>query len=128
MCGHFACPQHSLELQGALVLACFATFTHSAAKLFGTDVAAALALITAVQFHLPFYCSRLLPNTFALALTCLAYSSWLQRRHASRTILLMVLNAVSAPCWLPLACLPDAPASRERRSRCVLADASCANL
>jgi alpha-1,6-mannosyltransferase len=36
-----------------------------------------LLLLTAVQFHMPFYASRMLPNTFALALVLHAYSDWL---------------------------------------------------
>jgi alpha-1,6-mannosyltransferase len=36
-----------------------------------------LLLLTAVQFHMPFYASRMLPNTFALVLVLHAYSDWL---------------------------------------------------
>jgi hypothetical protein len=32
----------------------------------------------ALQFHLPFYASRTLPNTFALALTNLAIAAWVR--------------------------------------------------
>jgi alpha-1,6-mannosyltransferase len=37
-------------------------------------------LLTALQFHLPYYMSRTLPNIFALALCLIAYSYWLNSR------------------------------------------------
>ncbi|XP_065909178.1 dol-P-Man:Man(7)GlcNAc(2)-PP-Dol alpha-1,6-mannosyltransferase-like isoform X2 [Dysidea avara] len=46
---------------------------------FGRDVAVCVLLLTSTQFHFLFYASRPLPNTFALILVLLAYSSWLGR-------------------------------------------------
>lgn len=37
-----------------------------------------LLLITASQFHIPFYSSRMLPNTFALAVVLQAYGFWMR--------------------------------------------------
>ena len=50
---------------------------------FGEAVGVTFALITASQFHLTFYASRTLPNTFALALTTFAAADWIDA-HAAR--------------------------------------------
>ena len=42
------------------------------------DVGCLVSLLTALQFHLPFYMSRTLPNTFALSICLLGYSKWLR--------------------------------------------------
>ena len=47
---------------------------------FGEAVGVAFALIVASQFHLTFYASRTLPNTFALVLTTLAAADWIDAR------------------------------------------------
>ena len=50
--------------------------------------------ITAIQFHLPFYMSRTLPNTFATCLACLALGDWISRAHPRRAIVLLVFGTV----------------------------------
>eukprot|EP00606_Chrysophyceae_sp_TOSAG23-5_P000612 GSChrysophyteH2.ASY1.ANO1.811.1 assembled CDS len=37
-----------------------------------------VCLLTALQFHLPFYMSRALPNTFSLSICLLGYSKWIR--------------------------------------------------
>jgi len=57
-------------------------------------VGAAFLLVTAIQFHLPFYSSRTLPNIFALALANLAHAEWLAGRRPHRTILYLAFAVV----------------------------------
>jgi len=39
-----------------------------------------LLLITACQFHIPYYSSRMLPNTFAMVIVLQSYSYWLEKK------------------------------------------------
>lgn len=60
-----------------------------------------LLLITACQFHIPFYSSRMLPNTFALAIVLQSYSYWLEKNiHAAAS--LIVFGATVFRCDLLL--------------------------
>uniref|UniRef100_A0A6N2LPF6 Mannosyltransferase n=1 Tax=Salix viminalis TaxID=40686 RepID=A0A6N2LPF6_SALVM len=45
---------------------------------FGHQVEAFFVILTALQFHLLFYCTRPLPNILALAVANMAYAYWLR--------------------------------------------------
>ena len=51
-------------------------------------------LITAVQFHLPFYSSRLLPNTFATILVVHAYAEWFKNNPRRAAAYLVFTTAI----------------------------------
>lgn len=54
-------------------------------------------LITASQFHVPYYASRMLPNTFSLVLVTHSYADWLQSK-VQRSIVWMTIGAFVFRC------------------------------
>jgi len=78
---------------GLILVWCFSKFRHQSAVIFGRNVGIWLIIIQCSQFHLNFYFSRTLPNTFALAFVLLAYSYWFQ---AKWTVVIVLLTFVAA--------------------------------
>ena len=81
-------------LQGSTVVLALAQLRAAAAGWLGEGVGRALMLLTALQFHLPFYASRPLPNTCALALASLAHAYWISGKRPERAIVLMAVTVV----------------------------------
>lgn len=59
-----------------------------------TTVGSYYLLITACQFHIPFYSSRLLPNTFALLLITNAYADWFHGNYHRTAMYLVFATAI----------------------------------
>lgn len=67
---------------GIIVWLAVCSFRYSvkASMKFSPRTSTFFALLLAAQFHIPYYASRSLPNTFALALIMIAYSFWFQNK------------------------------------------------
>lgn len=65
---------------GGSVLLAFCQFARQVEKKFGRETGGFLRLIVATQFHFMFYCSRPLPNTFALVAVLWTYQKILDER------------------------------------------------
>ena len=63
--------------QGVLVWAVLCRFAHAAQRRFGATTATFFCLVTAAQFHLPFYASRTLPNVAAFVPVVTALAHWI---------------------------------------------------
>ena len=59
----------------------FTSLKHSVATMFSGRTAAFYGVLLCIQFHLPFYSSRALPNIFALIFVQFSFSMWLQVRR-----------------------------------------------
>eukprot|EP00934_Nitzschia_sp_Nitz4_P002823 Nitzschia sp. Nitz4//scaffold8_size234185//60503//62257//NITZ4_001244-RA/size234185-augustus-gene-0.240-mRNA-1//1//CDS//3329559767//2813//frame0 len=72
----------------------------------GRFVGVWMLVITACQFHIPFYASRMLPNTFALAIVLQAYSFWVQDKIQLAAAFVVAATAVfRCDVLLLLACV-----------------------
>ncbi|XP_060673362.1 dol-P-Man:Man(7)GlcNAc(2)-PP-Dol alpha-1,6-mannosyltransferase isoform X2 [Ziziphus jujuba] len=66
---------------GCIILSTLRFFRLQVRDQFGHQVEAFFVILTAVQFHLLFYCTRPLPNILALGVVNLAYGYWFKRKY-----------------------------------------------
>ena len=120
----------------AISVGAFALFRHATRDALGGGVGRALALVVLVQFHLPFYMSRFLPNTFALAVAHIATGLALRERPyaalstiaAGAALFRCDLVLLLAPfgIWLWLFRPPGKRASFARAAACAAGAAAAA--
>ncbi|KAK1283366.1 Dol-P-Man:Man(7)GlcNAc(2)-PP-Dol alpha-1,6-mannosyltransferase [Acorus calamus] len=79
---------------GGFILAALWYFRVQVRRKFGGQVEAFFVILTALQFHLLFYCTRPLPNIFALGLVILAYAFWLKGNSVATLQLLIFATTV----------------------------------
>jgi len=77
---------------GFLCIFCQSLFRNSIEKKFGKSTSNFYVLILISQFHLLFYMSRPLPNTFALIFTFIGFKFWLDEEY-SRMFLILGITA-----------------------------------
>eukprot|EP00803_Ostreobium_quekettii_P004284 evm.model.scf_858.8 EVM.evm.TU.scf_858.8 scf_858:46417-49795(+) len=83
---------------GLMLVLSLCRLRQSVSSMFGQMVGTAFILITSTQFHLPFYMSRLLPNTLALGLTNLALADMIEGKHLERVVALLVFTVTVVRC------------------------------
>ncbi|KAJ8900259.1 hypothetical protein K2173_024899 [Erythroxylum novogranatense] len=89
---------------GCIILSTLRFFRLQVRSKFGRQVEAFLVLLTAVQFHLLFYCTRPLPNILALGLVNLAYGYWLKGKFYSTLNCLIIATVIFRCDMLLLLC------------------------
>ncbi|KAH7352028.1 hypothetical protein KP509_19G025700 [Ceratopteris richardii] len=82
---------------GTLLITTFLILKSQIHRIFGQQLSKAYMLIMVLQFHLPFYVSRPLPNVFALAFVNLAYACWLSGKR-QMTLSFLVFAATVFRC------------------------------
>ncbi|KAG5190839.1 Dolichyl-P-Man:Man(7)GlcNAc(2)-PP-dolichyl-alpha-1,6-mannosyltransferase, family GT22 [Tribonema minus] len=92
-------PLHASQVAARLCLGllswlAFRHYNTGVARCFGSDAAAGTALVTALQFHLPYYMSRTLPNALALCVVLVALGQWLRGRSLRALGLLTAATAL----------------------------------
>lgn len=83
----------------------FTLFSNAVSCRFGPRAGSLTCILAALQFHIPFYMSRTLPNTFALIGCLLAYSMWLNGRGL-RALLVIAVAMMIFRCDLLMLLAP----------------------
>lgn len=98
-----------MVLASFVVLACHRLASVASAK-YSSNIARWFILLICVQFHFPFYSSRMLPNTFAMVLITLSQAELLcdTRKQDYRAIALQIFCVVVFRCDMILLLAPTA--------------------
>ena len=83
----------------------FMAFRDSVSHRFGLRAGIFTCLLASFQFHIPFYMSRTLPNTFALIGCLAAYSLWLRDRGL-KALLVITFSMIIFRCDLLILLAP----------------------
>ena len=83
----------------------YTVFSDSVSIRFGWRAGCLTCMLAAVQFHLPFYMSRTLPNSFALIFCLIAFSYWLNKKGI-RALLVVAVAMIIFRCDLLLLIAP----------------------
>ncbi|XP_057532584.1 dol-P-Man:Man(7)GlcNAc(2)-PP-Dol alpha-1,6-mannosyltransferase isoform X1 [Amaranthus tricolor] len=89
---------------GCIMLSTLRFFRIQVRSKFGHQVEAFFVILTSLQFHLLFYCTRPLPNILALGLVNMAYGYWLKERFYTALRFLVVATLIFRCDVLLLAC------------------------
>ncbi|XP_010692030.2 dol-P-Man:Man(7)GlcNAc(2)-PP-Dol alpha-1,6-mannosyltransferase isoform X1 [Beta vulgaris subsp. vulgaris] len=89
---------------GCLILSTLRFFRLQIRSKFGLQVEAFFVILTVLQFHLLFYCTRPLPNILALGLVNMAYGYWLKGSYYTALQILVFATLVFRCDVLLLAC------------------------
>ncbi|XP_073014894.1 dol-P-Man:Man(7)GlcNAc(2)-PP-Dol alpha-1,6-mannosyltransferase isoform X1 [Primulina eburnea] len=90
---------------GCIILSTLRFFRIQIRKNFGSQVEAFFVILTALQFHVLFYCTRPLPNILAFGLVNLAYGFWFNRRFFA-ALRCLIFATVVLRCDVLLLVLP----------------------
>ena len=81
-----------------LVWSSLVFFVRKSSSGMNRHVSSVFFILTSLQFHAPFYMSRMLPNTFALVLTSVALGWWNEGKKPFLTIWTMTCAAIVFRC------------------------------